>query len=56
MTMLKPIDNEPVMIQEVEGEPQPVGLPRSLQKLSEEQRQRFIVEALRGKQDEQRAA
>ena len=60
MSLLKPIDepieSHAVVIEEVEGEPQAIGLPRSLQKLSEAQRREWLVQALKGKEDDQRAA
>jgi hypothetical protein len=44
------VDKDPVVIEEtIPPEPRAIGLPRTLAKLSEADRQQFIVEALRNK-------
>jgi hypothetical protein len=53
MSLLKPVTDEPVVIQEVEGEPVAIGLPRSLQRMSDLQRREWITAALRGEVEDE---
>jgi hypothetical protein len=50
------VTDEAIVIEEAPPEPQPIGLPKALARMSEEQRREWIIDALRGKQDEQLAA